>query len=128
MFIPKISQVPLQQTMYANGVMSQVWIDFFERLATLKNEANLIDLIELAQRVGELPSQAIQGQQGFDLAQIKNKFELSALYFFQPNQAFDFIPIQAPPDYEIPPIQAVFLCPEQSFCAADVPTLEVITP
>lgn len=128
MLIPKISQVPLQQPMYFNGVMSQVWINFFERLAALKNEADLIDLVELAQRVGELPSQAIQSQQGFDLEQIKNKFELSALYFTQPDQAFDFIPIQIPVAQEIPPVQAVFLCQEQTFPASNVPTLEVITP
>lgn len=128
MLIPKISQVPLQQPMYVNGVMSQVWINFFERLAALKNEADLIDLVELAQRVGELPSQAIQSQQGFDLEKIKNKFELSALYFTQPDQAFDFIPIQIPVAQEIPPVQAVFLCQEQTFPASNVSTLEVITP
>ncbi|WP_151738247.1 hypothetical protein [Acinetobacter junii] len=128
MLIPKVSQVPLQQPMYFNGVMSQVWINFFERLATLKNEADLIDLVELAQKVGELPSQAIQGQQAFDLEQIKNRFELSSLNSTQPNQAFDFIPIQIPVAQEIPPVQAVFLCQEQTFGAENVPTLEVITP
>lgn len=142
MLIPKISQVPLQQPMYFNGVMSQVWINFFERLATLKNEADLIDLVELAQRVGELPSQAIQSQQGFDLEQIKNKFELLALNSTQLNQAFELlqpilnqpksafenIPIQIPVAQEIPPVQAVFLCQEQTFSAPNVPTLEVITP
>lgn len=128
MLIPKISQVPLQQPMYFNGVMSQVWINFFERLATLKNEADLIDLVELAQRVGELPSQAIQSQQGFDLEKIKNKFELSTLYFTQPDQAFDFIPIQIPVAQEIPPVQAVFLCPEQLLSQVGLPANEVIAP
>lgn len=128
MLIPKVLQVPLHQPMYFNGVMSQVWINFFERLATLKNEADLIDLVELAQRVGELPSQAIQSQQGFDFEQIKNKFELSILNSTQPNQAFDFIPIQIPVAQEIPPAQAAFLCQEQLLGAVNVPTLEVITP
>ncbi|WP_151805378.1 hypothetical protein [Acinetobacter junii] len=128
MLIPKVSQVPLQQPMYFNGVMSQVWINFFERLATLKNEADLIDLVELAQRVSELPSQAIQSQQGFDLEQIKNKFELSNMYFTQPDQAFDFTPIQISVAQEIPPVQAVFLCQEQLLSQVGLPTNEVIAP
>lgn len=142
MLIPKISQVPLQQPMYFNGVMSQVWINFFERLATLKNEADLIDLVELAQRVSELPSQAIQSQQGFDLEKIKNKFELLALNSTQIDQAFELlqpvsnqsklafenIPIQIPVAQEIPPVQAVFLCPEQLLSQVGLPTNEVIAP
>lgn len=112
MFVPKTAQVPIQQGMYVNGVMHQVWIDFFERLASLRSDSDLIDIIELAQKAAELPSQAVQGQQGFDIANLKNQLHP--------------IPIQIPQTEEIPPIQAVFLCPEQSISLAPVPSGDII--
>lgn len=76
MQIAKKSQVPIQQQMYINGLMHQVWIDFFERLANLNNEADAISVFELAQLSGELPSVAALGQLGFDIDQLKQAHDL----------------------------------------------------
>lgn len=78
MQVPKISQVPIQQTMYVNGLMHQTWVRFFERLSNLRNDADLIDIIELNQVANEMPSQAIQGQFGFDLEAQQQSFDLFA--------------------------------------------------
>lgn len=78
MQIAKKSQVPIQQQMYINGLMHQVWIDFFERLANLNNEADTISVFELAQLSGELPSVATSGQLTFDVAQLKEAHDLFA--------------------------------------------------
>lgn len=78
MQIAKKSQVPIQQQMYINGLMHQVWIDFFERLANLNNEADAISVFELAQLSGELPSVAALGQLGFDIDQLKQAHDLFA--------------------------------------------------
>jgi len=128
MQIPKISHVPIQQPIYVNGVMHQVWINFFERLSELKNESNLIDLVELAQRVAEEPSQAIQGQQGFAISTLQNRFELNHIVMQHQDLTFDSVSIPIQQIEILPPIQAVFLCHEQGFERAEVPKNEVIQP
>lgn len=115
MQIPKISHVPIQQPMYFNGVMHQAWVNFFERLATLSNSADMIQLVELAQKVGEqVSSQAVQGQHGFDIATMQHSFEA--------------VPITINQTQELPPLQAVFLCQEQPFSMVGLPPSGVISP
>lgn len=143
MLIPKVSQVPIQQPIYVNGVMHQTWINFFERLAALSSSADMIQLIELAQKVGEqLNSQSLLWQQGVDIASVQNnlelayrqdassidKFESVPIPIFVQQHCFDSVPIFSPQTQEIPPIQAVFLCPEQLFSQVGLPTNEVIAP
>lgn len=74
MQIPKVSHVPIQQPMYANGLMHQTWVRFFEALASLVDLDDSIDLYELMQRAHELPSQAVQGQQQMQIDQLNNQF------------------------------------------------------
>ena len=126
MHIPKTSQVPVWQSMYVNGVMHQTWINFFERLAALADVSNLVDLIELAQKAAELPSQAIQAQQGFDIANIQNQFFQENLATIQDVNQFESIPIQISVNDHLPPVQAVFLCPEQYIHLAPVPFGDII--
>lgn len=128
MRIPKTVQLPIRQPMYVNGLMHQVWIDFFEKLASLGDEGNLIDLIELMQRVAELPSQAIQAQQGYDIAAMQNTVPVHQThnqhkeYFLPPVSISSHQEAQ-----QLPPIQAVFLCPQQAIPALNLPGHEVIT-
>ncbi|WP_173911048.1 hypothetical protein [Acinetobacter sp. Marseille-Q1618] len=139
MIIPQISQVPLQEPMYVHGVMTPVWIRFFERLSNLRNDADLIQLIELAQKVAELPSQSIQAQQGFDLIALQNQVEQIPIFMQHQNLTFDYlpvylpeqipienIPISAPHIEHLPPLQAVFLCPVQDIPFIEPPTDQVI--
>lgn len=62
MKIAKVSHVPIQQPMFINGVLSQAWIMFFERLAKGIDVSDFVDEIEIAQRSHELPNMAVQGQ------------------------------------------------------------------
>ncbi|NNP70932.1 hypothetical protein [Acinetobacter sp. Ac_5812] len=126
MIIPKISQVPIRQPMYVNGVMHQVWIDFFEKLAALTNTDDYIDLIELAQKAAELPSQATQGQQGFAISDLQNQFQQSFLPQIETLNTFDLVPICCIQNEESPPLQAVFLCPEPYIQLAQVTSGAII--
>lgn len=126
MHIPKTSQVPVWQSMYVNGVMHQTWINFFERLAALADVSNLVDLIELAQRAGELPAQAIQGQQGFDIASLQNQISPIHIPWHDTTNFMESIPIMIQQTEEIPPVQAVFLCSEQYIHLAPVPLGDII--
>lgn len=60
--IPKISQVPIIEPMYTNGIMNPVWIRFFEKLASLANTDEVADSLTLMQLANQLPTQAITGQ------------------------------------------------------------------
>lgn len=100
MIVPDSTQVPLQEPIYLNGVLTQVWVMFFQKLAKLANNADANgDLLELIQLVHQLPSNALQTQLSFELNEIKN--------------SFSHIPIYSHQSEEIPSIQAVFLCSEQ---------------
>lgn len=110
MIVPDSTQVPLFEPIYSNGVMSQVWVMFFQKLAKLANNADANgDILELIQLVHQLPSNALQTQLGFELNEIKN--------------SFSFIPIYSHQTEEIPPIQAVFLCSEQPLPLSHLPNL-----
>ena len=100
MIVPDSTQVPLFEPIYSNGVISQVWVMFFLKLAKLANNADASgDIFELTQLANQLPNNAQQTQLGFELNELKN--------------SFGFIPIYSQQAEEIPPVQAVFLCSEQ---------------
>lgn len=69
MKIAKVSHVPIQQPMFINGVLSQAWIMFFERLAKGIDVSDFIDELEIAQRSHELPNMALQGQNTLNIEQ-----------------------------------------------------------
>lgn len=63
MKIAKVSHVPIREPMFIqNGVISQAWVMFFERLAKGIDVSDFVDEIEIAQRSHELPNMAVQGQ------------------------------------------------------------------
>lgn len=100
MIVPDSTQVPLYEPIYSNGVISQVWVMFFLKLAKLANNADANgDILELIQLVHQLPNNAQQAQLIFDLSDTQN--------------SFSSIPIFTQQNEEIPPVQAVFLCSEQ---------------
>lgn len=100
MIVPDSTQVPLYEPIYSNGVISQVWVMFFLKLAKLANNADASgDIFELTQLANQLPNNAQQAQLGFDLNDI--------------HHTFSSIPIFTQQNEEIPPIEAVFLCSEQ---------------
>lgn len=125
----QIVALPLYEPMYFNGVMHQTWVNFFDRLATLSNSADMIQLIELAQKVGEqVSSQAVQAQQGFEISTIQNTFDLVQYSSMQHTEKFETIPILPNQTQELPPLQAVFLCQEQPFSMVGLPPSGVISP
>ncbi|MFW2011595.1 hypothetical protein [Acinetobacter bereziniae] len=110
MIVPDSTQVPLCEPIYSNGVMSQVWVMFFQKLAKLANNSDANgDILELIQLVHQLPNNAQQAQLGFDLNDIQH--------------SFDSIPIFTQQSEEMPPIQAVFLCSEQPLPLSHVTNL-----
>lgn len=63
MKIAKVSHVPIREPMFIqNGILSQAWVMFFERLAKGINVSDFVDEIAIAQRSHELPNMAVQGQ------------------------------------------------------------------
>ena len=93
------TQVPIQEPMYINGQLSQVWLMFFLRLSQVAAVDDQADLTEITQIAHQLPSQATQGQMLIDIGVLK---ESPPLMQQQAHQK------------EIPqPLQAVFLHPDQ---------------
>lgn len=127
MIIPKVSQVPLQQPMYVNGVMHPVWINFFERLAALNNESNIVDLIELLQKLNEMPSLAAQSLLNDKVNGLLNQLNIVQVHNGSNCIQLDPIPIHQTQSIELPPVQAVFLCPQESLMMASLPSSEVIS-
>ena len=41
--IPRVSQVPIIEPMYTNGVMNPTWVRFFEKLASMLNAGDLAE-------------------------------------------------------------------------------------
>lgn len=100
MIVPDSTQVPLYEPIYSDGVISQVWVMFFLKLAKLANTADANgDILELIQLVHQLPNNAQQAQLGFNLSDTQNSFSSIPIFILQ--------------NEETPPIQAVFLCSEQ---------------
>lgn len=112
MLVPDSTQVPLYEPMYIDGHLSNVWAMFFQKLAELANNADISDLLELMQLASQLPSNAQQAQDGFDIAELKNTFSA--------------VPIHINQSTEIPPITAVFLCQSETMPLVAIPPSEVI--
>ena len=106
------TQVPLQEPMYINGQLSQVWHMFFLRLSQVAAVDDQADLTEITQLVHQSPPQAIQNQTLLDLSAIKDE-----LYV---------VPIQQATQDQIQPLQAVFLLPEFHAPLAIVPSSEIL--
>ena len=92
------TQVPIQEPMYINGQLSQVWLMFFLRLSQVVSVDDKVDLTEITQMAHQLPPQAIQNQTLLDL------------------NAID----------QMQPLQAVFLSPEHHAPLAIVPSSEIL--
>ena len=93
------TQVPIQEPMYINGQLSQVWLMFFLRLSQVASVDDQADLTEITQMAHQLPPQAIQNQALLDLSAIKD---------------------------QIQPLQAVFLPPELHAPLAVMPSSEIL--
>lgn len=65
------TQVPIQEPLYVNGHLSQVWHMFFLRLSQVVSIDDQTDLAEITQIVHQLPAQATQNQMLLDLNVIK---------------------------------------------------------
>lgn len=116
MIVPDSTQVPLYEPIYSNGVISQVWVMFFQKLAKLANNTDANgDILELIQLANQLPTNAHLAQQGFDIAEMQN--------------VFTTVPIHQSYFEEIPPLQAVFLCDQEIMPLCAIPmSIEPILP
>lgn len=106
------TQVPIQEPMYINGQLSQVWLMFFLRLSQVVSVDDQVDLTEITQMAHQLPPQALQNQTLLDLSAIKDE-----LYV---------VPIQQATQDQIQPLQAVFLLPEFHAPLAIMPPSEIL--
>lgn len=93
------TQVPIQEPMYVNGHLSQVWHMFFYRLSKVASTDDQVDLTDITQLAHQLPTQATQGQMLIDIGVLKESPPL-----MQPQAHQKEIP---------QPLQAVFLHPDQ---------------
>lgn len=151
---PKHNPPPIQQPMYVGNVLHQTWVAFFESLGVTADEVEQVDLsdmenllLNLSQQVGVLRVE-VSGLES-DVSVLTGRVNnLSAtvtslqstvtslnnqitnikadIADLERQQAFSQIPIYPQQIAEIPPVQAVFLCPEQSFSMVGLPTGEVI--
>ena len=106
------TQVPIQEPMYINGQLSQVWLMFFLRLSQVVSVDDQADLAEITQMAHQLPPQALQNQTLLDLSAIKDE-----LYV---------VPTQQVTQDQIQPLQAVFLLPEFHAPLAIMPSSEIL--
>lgn len=67
------TQVPIQEPMYVNGQLSQVWHMFFYRLSKVASTDDQVDLKDITQLAHQLPTQATQGQILIDLASLRDQ-------------------------------------------------------
>ena len=74
------TQVPIQEPMYINGQLSQVWLMFFLRLSQVVSVDDQVDLTEITQMAHQLPPQAIQNQTLLDLNAIDQMQPLQAVF------------------------------------------------
>ena len=106
------TQVPIQEPMYINGQLSQVWLMFFLRLSQVASVDDAVDLTNITQLAHQAPTQATQGQMLIDIGVLK---ESPPLMQQQAHQK------------EIPqPLQAVFLLPEFHAPLAIMPSSEIL--
>ena len=109
--IPRVSQVPIIEPMYDNGVMNPTWVRFFEKLASMLNVGDLADLLTLLQLANQLPTQAALGQ----------------LIMNMPTAQFDTVALPVM-QAETMPMVAVSVNPSPTFDMVAMPTSEIISP
>lgn len=100
------TQVPIQEPMYVNGHLSQVWHMFFYQLSRVASIDNEVDLTDITQLTHQLPPQAIQGQMLIDLALLRGHNSPIVQQLDQKESQ--------------QPLQAVFLCPDQPTPLANI--------
>lgn len=100
MLIPRVSQVPIREPMYIDGVMTPTWLRFFEQLAALINSGDLADYVTLAQLANQLPTQAMLGQH--ELALQQQTFDMIPAAMLS-DTSFDLMPphVSAAPVFDI---------------------------
>ena len=109
--IPRVSQVPIIEPMYTNGVMNPTWVRFFEKLASMLNTGDLADLLTLLQLANQLPTQAALGQLSMNM----------------PTAQFDMVAVPVMPN-EIMPTITTFIPQTTTFDMVAMPTSEIIAP
>lgn len=124
----RITQVPLREPIYINGVMSSIWLSFFERLSQLDNDNNQADIIEIEQLVKQLPIQAAQGQQQLDIDQIFNQSPPVATSHQDDNHIFPTVSISLVCDVGLWPMSNITSVNQQhSMPLLELPLQGVIT-
>ena len=103
--IPRVSQVPIIEPMYTNGVMNPTWVRFFEKLAAMLNTGDLADSLTLLQLASQLPTQSLTGQMLLNMS----------------NTQFDTVALPVP-------MVAVSVNPSPTFDMVAMPTSEIIAP
>lgn len=106
------TQVPIQEPLYVNGHLSQVWHMFFLRLSQVVSIDDQADLAEITQIAHQLPPQAMQNQMLLDLNVLKDSSNI--------------ISIPQTPQEQIQPLQAVFLQPKLHAPLAVMPSSEIL--
>ena len=109
--IPRVSQVPIIEPMYANGVMNPTWVRFFEKLASMLNTGDLADLLTLLQLSSQLPTQSLTGQMLLNMS----------------NTQFDMVAVPVMPNEMMPTI-TTFIPQTTTFDMVAMPTSEIIAP
>ena len=109
--IPRVSQVPIIEPMYTNGVMNPTWVLFFEKLASMLNTGDLADLLTLLQLSSQLPTQSLTGQMLLNM----------------PTAQFDMVAVPVIPNEMMPTI-TTFIPQTTTFDMVAMPTSEIITP
>lgn len=109
--IPRVSQVPIIEPMYTNGVMNPAWVRFFEKLASMLNTGDLADLLTLLQLSSQLPTQSLTGQMLLNMS--NTQFDTVALPVMQA---------------ETMSMVAVSVNPSPTFDMVAMPTSEIIAP
>ena len=109
--IPRVSQVPIIEPMYTNGVMNPTWVRFFEKLASMLNTGELADSLTLLQLANQLPTQSLTGQMLLNMS--NTQFDTVALPVMQA---------------ETMPMVAVSVNPSPPFDMVAMPTSEIIAP
>ena len=106
------TQVPIQEPMYINGQLSQVWLMFFLRLSQVAAVDDQTNLAEITQLAHQAPTQATQGQMLIDIGALKD---------MQP-----LIQQQTIQSETLQPLQAVFLLPKLPAPLAIMPSSEIL--
>ncbi|WP_104488841.1 hypothetical protein [Acinetobacter indicus] len=105
------TQVPIQEPIYVNGHISQVWLMFFMRLSKIASFGDAVDLRDITLLAHQLPTQASQGQMQFDIDSIKGTQIPIQHESIRQTTPHPVMQIQIQPMH-IQPLQAVFLCPD----------------